>query len=374
MTKRMVIMLILVLLVVAGIAGIKYMGFKKQMGQMTAMMSALPVVSASEAKFDVWQAHTQAVGSLRAAKGVDIANELAGIVEEIDFHSGSDVKAGALLVKQRAEDDIAKLKALEATAKLADITYKRDQKQLKVEAVSQAVVDNDKANLDNARALAAQQKALVDKKFIRAPFSGHLGIRNIDLGQYINAGTAIVTLQELDPIYVDFTMPQQALAQVKQGQKVTAKNDTYPDRSFIGTIAAISPKVDPATRNIQVRAAIKNPDHALLPGMYSTVEITVGKPEQYITLPQTAITYNPYGNTVFVLKESDDNGQKKLSAEQTFVTLGETRGDQVAVIKGVKEGDLVVTGGQLKLQNGQAVKVDNKVMPTSNASPSPADE
>jgi len=376
MIKRMMAMLILVVLVLGGVAFYKYRDITKQMAGMKAMGSALSTVSATAAATQQWQSTLEAVGSLRAAKGVDISNELAGIVEEIHFTSGSDVKAGALLLKLRAEDDIAKLHALEAAAKIAEITYKRDKKQLEAQAIAQATFDNDAASLASAKALVAQQKALVDKKFIRAPFSGHLGIRNVDLGQYLNPGTAIVTLQELDPIYLDFYLPQQALAQVRTGQKITAKNDTYPGRAFEGSIAAINPKVDPATRNVQMRATLKNRDRALLPGMYATGAIRVGKPTSYVTLPQTAITYNPYGNTVFIVKDDgkDAGENPKLTAEQTFVTLGETRGDQVAVLKGIKEGDRVITSGQIKLQNGAAIKIDNSIAPANDENPKPEDE
>lgn len=373
MIRRMGLMLIAVLLVVGVIAWLKYSKMQAMMGQMAAMGAALPTVSAAKATREDWQPKIDVVGSLRAVRGVDIAGELAGIVSEIDFSSGGDVNAGDMLIKLRADDDIAKLQALQATQKLAGITLARDAKQLKAQAVAQATVDSDTANLANLKAQAAEQKAIVDKKLIHAPFSGHLGIRNVDLGQYLNAGTAIVTLQQLDPIYIDFFVPQQALSRIKLHQAVTVRNDAYPDREFAGEITAVNPKVESSTRNIQVRAALKNADHALLPGMYATASIASGAPQPYVTLPQTAITYNPYGNTVFILK-SKDKDAKAFTATQTFVTLGDTRGDQVSVLKGVSEGDLVVTSGQMKLQNNASVLVDNSIAPKSDANPKPADE
>ena len=271
----------------------------------------------------------------------------------------------------RAEDDLAKLHSLEAVADLARITYDRDQKQFKVEAVSQQVLDTDAANLKNDLALAEQQRAIVAKKVIKAPFDGHLGIRQIDLGQYLNAGTTIVTLQALDPIFVDFTLPQQAFSQLSIGQKVTALVDSYPGQSFDGELVAIDPKVDAATRNLQIRAAFKNPDHKLLPGMFATASIDTGKPQQFVTLPQSAITYNAYGSTVFLIddKEKDDKGQPKLQVRQTFVTTGDARGDQISVLKGVKTGDQVVVAGQVKLRNGSPVVINNSVVPTNDANP-----
>ena len=382
MKKRMIIMLIIVGLIMGGVFGFKIftgMMIKKYMSSMGAPPQT---VSTTVAGNQDWKLQLEAVGSLRAVKGVDIANELEGAVAEIHFDSGDDVKEGTLLIKQRADDDIAKLHSLEALAKLADTTYKRDQKQFKVQAVAQATLDADAANLASAKAQVVQQQALVDKKFIHAPFSGHLGIRNVDVGQYLTPGTAIVTLQQLDPVYLDFYLPQQAVAQIKAGQDVTVKNDAYPDQTFSGKIAAINPKVDPATRNVQVRAELPNPDRSLLPGMYATAKIEVGETQHYLTLPQTAITYNPYGNTVFLAEEKgkDENnkkengGEPQYAAKQTFVTTGDTRGDQVAVVKGVKEGDQVVSSGQIKLQNGSPLKIDNSVQPANEENPQPKDQ
>ena len=370
------IMVSSLLIIVAIVAGFKYEGFKGFMAMQAGMASARQTVSAMKANIQDWQPQLDAVGSLRAAKGVDISNELAGIVEKINFTSGDDVKEGDLLLSLRSEDDQAKLASLQAAAKLAEINYSRDKKQFEVKAVSQASVDADAAQLASSRAQAAEQKAVVDKKFIHAPFSGHLGIRNVDVGQYLTPGNAIVTLQQLDPIYLDFYLPQQSLALVKNGQKVIITCDAFPDRTFEGKVSAINPKVDTATRNVQVRAEIPNADRSLLPGMYAKARIDAGESAKFITLPQTAITYNPYGNTVYLIEDKgkDENGKPKLTVQQSFVTLGETRGDQVQVTKGVKEGDMVVTAGQLKLQNGSLITVDNSITPKNDANPQPKDQ
>jgi membrane fusion protein (multidrug efflux system) len=371
MTKRMVIMLVAVAVVFGGIFG--FQAFKAAMIKkfMSAMSSPPQTVSATKAGLSEWQPNIEAVGSLRAVKGADLSLEVAGVVDTISFNSGDDVEQGALLLKLRADDDTAKLESLQATADLNQITYQRDLKQFQIQAVSQATLDTDVANLKNAKAQVAQQQAILDKKFLRAPFAGHLGIRAVDLGQYLGAGTVIVTLQALDPIFLDFFVPQQSVDQVRLGQTVTVKVDAFKDQTFPGEISAINPKVDASSRNVQIRATLKNPDHKLLPGMYATVDISTGAPQNYITLPQTSITYNPYGDTVYVVdtKGGQDGAKAQMTARQTFVTVGRTRGDQVAVLKGVNQGETVVTAGQLKLHNGSVVLIDNSIMPTADAAP-----
>jgi membrane fusion protein, multidrug efflux system len=375
MIKRMVIMLVAVAIVFGGIFGFQI--FKGMMIRkfITAASNPPQTVSVTKAANTEWSAKIEAIGSLRAVKGADLSLEVSGVVESISFNSGDDVQEGALLLKLRTADDVARLHSLQAVAELSDITYERDKKQFQMQAVSQATLDTDAANLKNAQAQVAQQQAIIDKKLLRAPFTGHLGIRAVDLGQYLAPGTVIVTLQELDPIFADFFVPQQAVDQIRLGQAVTVKVDAFKDQTFTGEILAINPKVDTGSRNVQVRATLKNPDHKLLPGMYATVDIAVGAPQNYVTLPQTAITYNPYGDTVYVIesKGSDADGKPQLAARQTFVTVGPTRGDQVAVLKGVGEGDTVVTAGQIKLHNGSVVLIDNSVTPTADAAPVPID-
>jgi membrane fusion protein (multidrug efflux system) len=371
MTKRMVIMLVAVAVVLGGIYGFQV--FKGIMIKkfMSALGNPPQTVSVSKAGYSEWQPTIEAIGSLRAVKGADLSLEVSGVVDTISFNSGDDVEAGAVLLTLRSQDDTAKLESLQATAQLNQITYDRDQKQFKLQAVSQATLDTDAANLKNANAQVAQQQAILDKKTLRAPFAGHLGIRAVDLGQFLSAGTAIVTLQALDPVFVDFFVPQQAVAQVQIGQTVAVKIDAYKGQTFTGEITALNPKVDASSRNVQIRATLKNPDHKLLPGMYATVDISTGAPQKYITLPQTVITYNPYGDTVYIVddKGTDANGKPQLIARQTFVTTGPTRGDQVAVLKGVNDGDTIVTAGQIKLHNGSIVLIDNSIAPTADATP-----
>jgi membrane fusion protein (multidrug efflux system) len=375
MIKRMLIMLIAVGVVLGGIFAFKAFVNTKIKEVMAGMANPTQTVSTTQAATTSWQAQLEAVGTLRASSGADLSLELPGVVDTIDFNSGDDVKAGQLLLRLRVEDDVAKLQSLQAVAELARITLERDQKQLAARAVSQAVVDNDAANYRNAMAQVAQQQALLDKKLLRAPFAGHLGIRQVDLGQFLSAGTPIVTLQALDPIYVDFFLPQRAISQIKVGQMATVKVDTFPDQTFTGEITAINPRVEASSRNLQVRATLKNADHKLVPGMFATVYIDTGAPQKLVTLPQTAITFNAYGSTVYLVEDKGkgDKDQPKLQVRQTFVTTGATRGDQIAVLKGVKQGDTVVTAGQMKLRDGSPIAVNNSIEPKDDANPLPVD-
>jgi membrane fusion protein (multidrug efflux system) len=375
MIKRMLIMLVTVAVVLGGVFGFKAVVGMKVKEFMAGMGNQPQTVSTTAAGKTEWQERIDAVGSLRAVRGADLSLEVPGVVEEVNLQSGDDVEEGKLLLGLRNNDEVAKLKSLEAMEKLYTLNYERNTRLLKTQVVSQAVVDSDAANLQNFKAQVAQQKAMVDKKSLRAPFAGRLGLRQIDLGQYLPAGTVVATLQALTPIFADFYLPQQALAKIEVGQTVTAKVDTYPDQLFKGTITAVNPKVETGTRNVQVRATLDNADHKLLPGMHVTVEIAVGAPQRLVTLPQTAISYNSYGNLVYIVddKGKDASGDEQRSVHQVFVTLGATRGDQVAVLKGVEEGQVVVTAGQMKLSNGVPVTINNAVQPANDAHPQPVD-
>jgi membrane fusion protein, multidrug efflux system len=375
MTKRMVIMLIIIGVIFGGIFG--YLGFRSYMMKKYMSSAAAPAVTVSvvTAVTDVWQPQISAVGSLRAVRGVEVANEIAGLVQSVHFKSGDSAVAGQLLVQLNADSDIAQLQTLTAAVELAETVYERNKKQLIAQAVSQASLDADAADLKGKRAQVAQQKALVNKKTIRAPFAGYLGISSVNPGQYLNPGDKIVTLQALDSIYVDFYLPQQELSRVLSGQAVVVATDTYPDKKFNGKISAINPKVDPQTRNVQIEARIANPRHELLPGMYATINVQAGATKRYMTIPRTAVTFNPYGETVYLVEEkgTTKDGKPSLFVRQTFVTLGPARGDQVAILKGIKEGERVVTSGQLKLKSGSQVVINNQVQPANDANPVPAE-
>ncbi|HXA36034.1 MAG TPA: efflux RND transporter periplasmic adaptor subunit [Steroidobacteraceae bacterium] len=376
MIKPLLIMAIIAAVVLGGIfAWQAFIGkmMQKGMGAAAAAPQAVSTIAAAE---DRWQPQVQATGSVRAVRGADLSPQASGVVDEIAFDSGNDVPAGKILLRLKPNDDYAKLQQLQAAAELAEQTLKRDQEQFAAQAISQAVIDSDVSTLKSANAQVSAQRALIDEKIVKAPFAGRLGIRQVDQGQYLTAGATVVTLQALDPILIDFYVPQQALAQVKIGQAVAALVDTYPGTTFNGIVESTNSKVDSASRNVQVRASFHNADRRLVPGMYASVRIDAGDASNYITLPQTAITYNPYGDTVFVVEQSgfDAGGKPRSIVQQRFVTLGPTRGDQVAVLSGLKVGEIVVTAGQLKLRNGTAVVINNTVTPTNDTNPHPPNE
>jgi len=376
MKKRMLIMLAVVGLLFGGIFGFQI--FKMQMIKKAMATQPVPpsTVSTIRATVQPWQPELKAVGTLRAVRGVDVTTEISGLVRTLHFKSGDAVKTGQILVQLNADSDLAQLQASEASAELAQTVYERDKKQFVVKAVSQAVLDADVADLKSKRAIAAEQAAIVAKKSIRAPFSGRLGITTVNPGQYLNPGEKIVTLQALDNLYADFFLPQQELANLSLGQKVIVTSDSYPGRTFVGKISSINPKVDPETRNVQVEATIANPGQILLPGMFASVQVQAGAVQKFLTVPQTAVAFNPYGETVFVVQEGEKgpDGKPGLIAKQVFVTTGGTRGDQVAIMKGIKEGDIVVSAGQLKLKNNSPVIINNKIVPSNDKAPKPVDE
>ncbi len=370
MRRRLVVVLAIVIVLVGGAVGwnlVKAHFIRQAM----AKNATLPqTVSTATAEYAEWQPEVRAVGSLRAVHGVEVTTEVAGLVRTVNFKSGSQARAGQTLVQLNADPDVAQLQALMAEANLAALTYHRDLIQYQAQAIGRAQLDTDAANLKSTREQEAAQAALVAKKTIRAPFGGRLGITTVNPGQYLNPGDAIVTLESVDPIYVDFRLPQDDLAVVRVGQTVHLTADAFPGRTFTGTITSIDPLVDPSTRNFEAEATIRNPQQALLPGMFVRTVVDAGAKERYLTLPQTAITYNPYGETVYRVRNPATPGGHP-TAQLEFVTLGPTRGDQVAVVKGLAAGDVVVSSGQMKIKNGTALTVNNSLQPLDNPNPSP---
>jgi membrane fusion protein, multidrug efflux system len=401
-TRRMIIMIVAVLALIGIIAGIKVLMIMRLLASMKPPPPA--VVSTAKATFQQWQPQLRAVGTLRAARGADLALDVAGLVARVNVRSGEDVKSGQVLLELVDTDEVANLRQLEAQAALAQVTEDRYRRQLAVHVVAQADYDTAAADLKVKQAAVAQQQAIIAKKQLRAPFAGRAGIVTINPGTYLNAGTVIVTLQQLNPVYVDFYVPQKDLGDLKPGLKAILTLDAFHGRTFTGTVNAISPKVDSDTRNVQVEAEVPNPDGALKPGMFANVSVDVGTQQRNLTLPQTAVVYNPYGETVYVVKNKGqfdaDQAQAAAAArqgdpsapqpapkaahkgppplpadtlvvEQTFVTTGATRGDQVAILSGIPEGAEVVTSGQIKLKNGAAVHINNSVLPADNPNPRP---
>lgn len=372
-TKRMLWMIGGVLLLIAVIVGIKVL---LVMRMIHSMPKPAPItVSTTTAREQPWQPALNAVGTLRAVNGADLAMDAAGLVTTVKLKSGQDVQRGQLLLQLRDDDTTAQLQQLQAAAQLSQLTFERARKQLAGQAISQADFDSAAADLKAKKAAVAQQQVLVDKKQLRAPFAGRAGIITISPGDYVSAGTTLVTLQQLDPLFVDFHVPQGELGRLQVGQSVELTLDAYAGRPFNGKLSAISPKVDTGTRNVQVEASVPNPDKALTPGMFAKLEVEVGSKQDRLTLPQAAIVYNPYGDTVYVVhpsKGKDEQGRVlPPTVQQTFVTVGETRGDQMAILKGLEPGTEVVTSGQVKLKNDAQIKVDNSVQPADSAHPTP---
>jgi len=321
---------------------------------------------------DEWQPQLTASGSMRAYRGVELSTEVNGIVKEVFVKSGIDVKEGTLLMSLVQDADIAQLHALQAQADLAKVINDRDRQQLAIEAISKNAFDSSSADLKAKIAQVEQQTALVAKKNLKAPFSGRVGIVSINPGQFINNGDKIMTLQTIDPIFVDFTLPQTVAAQIKKDLIVNLNTDAFGNQNFKGKVTAISPKIDTNTRNIQVEALISNPDKKLLPGMFANLKVDMGQKAKYITVPQTSVSYNPYGSIIYVAVEgAGKDGKSTVEAKQVFVTTGPTRGDQVAILKGLSVGDTIVTSGQLKLKNGTPLIVNNSVSPANNPNPTP---
>ena len=372
--RRMTIMLCGVFLLLGLIFGfnqlktamIKY--FISGMGLPPASVSTMVVETSA------WQPKLSSVGNVRAYRGVELSTEIGGLVQNVAIKSGMDVKEGELLIKLNDASDVAQLNSLKALADLAKVINERDRQQLEIQAISKNVFDTSKADAKSKQAQVEQQTALVAKKNLKAPFSGRVGIVMINPGQFVNPGDKLLTLQTLNPIFVDFNLPQSNAEQIQVGQEIVVTTDAFKDASFTGKITAISPKVDTNTRNIQIEAQLANPDKKILPGMFANVNIKLGEQVKMLTLPQTAVTYNPYGSTVFIAKptgKKDKQGKPALEAQQVFVTTGPTRGDQVAILKGVDEGATVVTSGQLKLKNGTPLIVNNKVLPANSPNPQP---
>jgi membrane fusion protein (multidrug efflux system) len=337
-------------------------------------------VSAEAAKPERWSDVGDAVGTLVAVNGTVVTTESGGVVRSIEFEAGQPVAAGKVLVRLNTANEEATLKALETSAKLAETQAQRWQQLGKDKLVSLDEVQQRSAAAAAARAQVEAQRALIAQKTIRAPFAGVLGIRKINLGQFVSPGDAIVSLQQLDPIYLDFSLPEQMIGKLAEGMTVQASVDALPGKTFEGKVTAVEPQVDASTRNFKAQATLRNPDGALRPGSFAKVGFALGGEREVVVIPQTAVSFNPYGNAVFVVGkvkrkegETDMQGKPltgdKLVVTQRFIKTGATRGDLIAVTDGLKAGEQVVTSGLLKLRNGAEVTINNDVRPAADAQP-----
>ena len=378
MSKRMILMLVACVVVFGLVFGLKgFLNFG--MNQFFDNMPMPPAtITATEAKSDEWVLALDAVGTVRAVNGVEVTTQVAGEVEKIHFNSGDEVQKGAALVSLDARADSAQLKALEAAARLAEQEYERFQTLFKQGSISRSELDRRQSERDQAIATANAQRERVAQKTIRAPFSGKLGIRQVDLGQYLNPGNAVVTLQLLNPIYVNFSLPERDQSLLQPGLAVRATLSAMPDDVFTGEISAIEPGVDSATRNFNVQATFRNDEQKLRPGMFARVSIRLADSEQVVVVPRTAIQYAPYGNSVYVITEKEEVAEAEeaegsegegteeakeptLIVKRRFVKTGSERGDLVAVIDGLKAGERVATSGLLKLRNESTVIINNAI-------------
>ncbi len=363
MIKRFVIVALSLTLVFSGIFGWKAYQQKQFDERRAAGGPSAVTVSTTVAITESWAHKINTVGSLRAIQGVEVSAEVSGVVADISFVSGSRVKAGAPLLQLDATAEKAELRSLEAQLELASQDYER-AKGLAVKTVlSQAQLDRTKSILDSLKARAEEQQAFIARKSIRAPFGGELGIREINLGEYLSPGTPIVTLQQLNPIFTDFSVPERYLNNLAVDQIIEVELAAFPSEVFEGKVSAISPKVESRTRNVELQAILENSDRRLRPGMFARVAVLLGGTSEVITLPRTAVDFLPYGNSVFIVTE-EGNG---LTVQRRQVTTGRVIGPRVEITKGIKAGEQVVSAGQLKLRNGQLIKVDNSVVLTGGA-------
>ncbi len=375
MKKKIFFTILGLLLLAGGITGVKALQIKKMIDQGKQMTFPPEVVTATMVAKSSWQTSLNSAGSLMAVQGVTVAAELPGKIVEIAFKPGEKVKVGDLLVKQDVTTEEAQLRSVEAQIKLAQANYHRIDQLLAQKAISRSEFDNADAQLTANRAQADAIRSAIAKKTIRAPFTGHLGIRLINLGEILKEGTPIVSLQNLNPIFANFQLPQRQLSRIKTGYPVRVTANTLAGEPIDGTITAINPQVDSATRNISVQATIENKEEHLRPGMFVDVEVALPEENQVLAIPATSILYAPYSDSVFVIdnKKDENSGQEAKTVRQQFVRLGEKRGDFIAVLSGLKESDTVVTTGVFKLRNGQPVVIDNRLAPAFKLAPQPED-
>jgi len=378
--KKFIITILLMIVVVGLIYGglvffkvNQIMGFA-QLAKSGAFLPPPTAVTTTVAEKSQWQPTLETIGTVTAINGVTISTDLAGIVSKIAFESGSQVKAGDLLVQLNTDQEQAQLAQAEAQRDWTQITLTRNQELVAKKTVSQSDYDSATAQFHQAQATVDQFKALIARKTLRAPFAGVVGIRQINLGQYLNTGDAVVTLQSFDPIYVNFSLPQQNLSQLTVGQSVEIDMDAYGDKVFPGKVTAINSLVDQNSRNVQIQATLPNSETQLRPGMYAKVKVVLPEAQEVVAIPSSSIHYAPYGDSVFIVSDlKSDDGKTFKGVKEQFVKLGQSKGDLTAIVSGLKPGDEVVTSGVFRLRSGEAIIVNNKATPGSETSPTPSD-
>lgn len=374
MTKKILLTLAGLLLLIGALAGVKFSQFQAMFAAGAEFTPPPATVTTIAVKQDRWQPTLNAIGSVAAVQGVTLSAEEAGTVRNIAFESGAKVREGQLLVEFDVQVEQAQLRSAIADAELTRANLARNRELRVKNLVSQADLDASEAKAKQAEAQIDHVRATIANKTLNAPFAGQTGIRQINLGQFLNTGDPIVSLQSLDPVYVDFALPQQRLAQLQVGMTVQVVTDAFPGQPFTGQLSAMNPEIELATRNVRLRAKLANPQGLLRPGMFVTVAAELPDTEPVLMIPATAVLYAPYGDSVFVVEEKKDEktGVTGLVLNQRFVHLGRTRGDFVVVTSGLEAGQTIVTTGVFKLRNGMSVVVDNTLAPDFQFAPKPA--
>jgi membrane fusion protein, multidrug efflux system len=374
MAKRMILMLVVLLALLGGLGFFKYRQVEAAIAMGASFQPPPTAVTTVIAKRELWPSTLTVIGTAAAIQGVTVGADLPGTIDKIHFESGQWVKDGDILVELDTRQERAQLANLEAQRDLARVNYDRAQELVKAGVISRSDYDSAEAQQKATEAQVGDIRAAIARKTIHAPFSGLLGIRQVSLGQYLAAGQAIVSLQSLNPIYVNFGVPQQETARVIPGHVVRLTNDSLPDMAFAGKITALDSVINEQTRNIQVQATVTNKDNKLRPGMFVQVELPLGQPRQVISLPASAINYAPYGDSVYVITDmKDPKGNTYRGVRQQIVKIEGSRGDQVAVVSGLNPGDEVVSSGVFRLRNGAPIQINNTVKPENNPSPKPED-
>lgn len=374
MAKRMILMLVVTLAVIGGLGFVKFRQIQVAIAQGASFQIPPTAVTTVVAQRVTWPSTTSVIGTVAAIQGVTVGADLPGTIDKIHFESGQWVKEGDILVELDTRQERAQLASLEAQRDLAKVNYDRAQELVKAGVISKQDYDSSLAQQKATEAQVGDTKAAIARKTIHAPFSGMLGIRQVSLGQYLAAGQAIVSLQSLNPIYVNFGVPQQDTPKVRMGHDVRVTNMDLPGLGFSGRITALDSVINEQTRNIQVQATLANKDDKLRPGMYVQVELPLGQPRQVVPLPASAINYAPYGDSVYVVTDMKDaKGNSFRGVRQQVVKIEGSRGDQVAITSGINPGDEIVSSGVFRLRNGAPVQVNNTVKPENNPAPKPED-
>jgi membrane fusion protein (multidrug efflux system) len=375
MIRKVLIAVFVVLVVVGTLAGVKTLQIRTLMAAGKSYASPPESVSTFTAREEKWQGTITAIGSVTAVQGVTVTPELAGIIHEIAFESGAVVAKDALLVRLDTSTEEAQLHALEAQEELARLTLARERALRTQNMVPQSELETAEATLKQTQGMADATRAIIQKKTIRAPFGGRLGIRLVNLGQYLDTGKPIVSLQSLTPIYADFSLPQQELARLQTGMRVRVTTDAYPGRQFEGTLTAINPDLDAQTRSVGLQATFENKEQLLRPGMFARVEVLLPEEQPVLVIPATSVLSAPYGDSVYVIesKPGKDNGTPELAVRQQFIRTGRAQGDFVSVESGLKPGERIVSAGIFKLRNGMSVIENNELSPKNELAPRPSD-